>query len=449
MHVHDIIGIGFGPSNIALAIALEESGRYEDWLFLEASETPIWQEEMLFEISLDTYSNIQNIPYRDLVTPRNPRSKYTFLNYLVENELLFSHLNMDMLMPLRPDYAQYIQWVAQQFDNRLHCNRRVQTLTYDETVPGGGAYHIVTTSGNHYHARHVVVGTGREPNVPEQFAGLETDRVVHQAQYRTRTTPVLAGLGPDSRVAVVGSSQSAGEILLHLTKTYPDISVHSIMRRYAFPLKDTSPFMSEAFFPEFTDMYYHASAQVKQRIDRDIIRTNYGACDMDVLEELYRQMYYDKLRGREQIELHRLTEVVEAAADESGGVRLILENHATGEVKGALFDLVVLATGFVTTGSTPGDLPRIGLLEGLSEWQEPALGALQVDRGYAVRFANAPHDVSGVVALNGLCERSHGIGDGGSLSLTSIRSAEILRRIEEADADRHALSAVGAGGERR
>lgn len=37
-HVHDLIGIGFGPSNLALAIALEERGQEHgplDALFLD------------------------------------------------------------------------------------------------------------------------------------------------------------------------------------------------------------------------------------------------------------------------------------------------------------------------------------------------------------------------------------------------------------------------------
>ncbi len=38
MHIHDLIGIGFGPSNIALAIALDEhrqTGQAKDALFIE------------------------------------------------------------------------------------------------------------------------------------------------------------------------------------------------------------------------------------------------------------------------------------------------------------------------------------------------------------------------------------------------------------------------------
>ena len=38
--IFDCIGIGFGPSNIALAIALEERGLLQSTLFLEKATAP-------------------------------------------------------------------------------------------------------------------------------------------------------------------------------------------------------------------------------------------------------------------------------------------------------------------------------------------------------------------------------------------------------------------------
>jgi hypothetical protein len=69
--LHDVIGIGFGPANIALAIAAEELHPGLDIHFIERNARAGWQEEMLLP-----ESDIQNHPLRDLVTPRNPRSRY-------------------------------------------------------------------------------------------------------------------------------------------------------------------------------------------------------------------------------------------------------------------------------------------------------------------------------------------------------------------------------------
>ena len=46
-HVYDFIGIGFGPSNISLAIALEENDLLDNALFLEARPSTKWHPEML------------------------------------------------------------------------------------------------------------------------------------------------------------------------------------------------------------------------------------------------------------------------------------------------------------------------------------------------------------------------------------------------------------------
>jgi L-ornithine N5-monooxygenase len=75
--VLDVLGIGFGPANIALAIALEECGSGNSVRFIERRSNPTWHPDMLLD-----GADIQNNPLRDFVTPRNPRSRYTFVNYL-------------------------------------------------------------------------------------------------------------------------------------------------------------------------------------------------------------------------------------------------------------------------------------------------------------------------------------------------------------------------------
>ena len=66
----DVIGVGFGPANLALAIAFEELDIPLSIHFLDKRVGPGWQDGMLLDSS-----DIQNHPLRDLVTPRNPRSR--------------------------------------------------------------------------------------------------------------------------------------------------------------------------------------------------------------------------------------------------------------------------------------------------------------------------------------------------------------------------------------
>ena len=110
----DVLGIGFGPANIALAIALEELAPHLRVAFVEKRQGPFWQPNMLLP-----GSDIQNHPLRDLVTPRNPRSRYTFTNFLFEHNRLYEHLNLPLHYPLRVEYAQYVNWVGGFFADRV------------------------------------------------------------------------------------------------------------------------------------------------------------------------------------------------------------------------------------------------------------------------------------------------------------------------------------------
>jgi L-ornithine N5-monooxygenase len=89
-HMYDLIGVGFGPAGIALSVAMEDERMPEDtssWnaLFLDKSKHAQWQADMLLP-----RTDIQHNFLRDFVTPYNPRSHYTFVNYLKEQGRLFS-----------------------------------------------------------------------------------------------------------------------------------------------------------------------------------------------------------------------------------------------------------------------------------------------------------------------------------------------------------------------
>ena len=119
----DVVCVGFGPANIALAIALDEIWPQATAKFLEKAQGPGWQPDMLL-----SGSDIQNNPVRDLVTPRNPRSRYTFINYLHENGRLFRHLNLPGHFPLRKEYARYITWVAENVPADVEYSQEVTTI---------------------------------------------------------------------------------------------------------------------------------------------------------------------------------------------------------------------------------------------------------------------------------------------------------------------------------
>ena len=70
MKIHDLIGVGFGPSNLALAIALQEGQPQTgaiDALFLEKQPHFAWHGDMMLD---GTHMQISFL--KDLATLRNP-----------------------------------------------------------------------------------------------------------------------------------------------------------------------------------------------------------------------------------------------------------------------------------------------------------------------------------------------------------------------------------------
>jgi L-ornithine N5-monooxygenase len=407
----DVLGVGFGPANVALAVAFEEMGSPLRVRFLERQREPRWQGGMLLD-----RSNVQNHPCRDLVTLRNPRSRYTFLNYLFEMGRLVEHLNLPMEFPLRKEYAQYVSWVTHHFDHLVDYGQpatEVSVTTHD----GHPAYEVETETGQRHRGRSLVLAVGRTPHIPPEFDGLLGPRVFHLTEYLYRLPPE----SPDT-VVVVGGSQSAVEIALDLSARYPETRVVLLMRGFGPRLKDTSPFSEEGYFPRFTSYYFDASRASKRILDGNLRNSNYSSVDRDVLDELYLLRYEQRLDGRQRMFVHGNREVRAAQVTEAG-VRLTIEEVHTGTTEELTADFVVLATGFLDIGSGPGKEPFPPLLSGVIDRFRFDDGQLTVNADYRLEPTTPG---TPPLFLNGLCESTHGIGDAGSFSLLSLRAAVIL-----------------------
>lgn len=416
MKHYDLVGVGFGPSNIALAVALEELGAVQKVHFFEGAHSSRWQPNMLL-----AGSDIQNNPLRDLITPTNPRSHYTFTNYLKEHDRLFDYLNLGIHYPLRAEYSQYIEWVAGHFDRIVSYDTAVKAIRLRETNSTAAQW-LIETSDGPCTASTVVVGTGRAANIPEQFTEHLGERIFHLTEYSARLE-VLASQGLRS-VAVLGASQSAVEILLDLMGRFPELHIHSIHRGFSMRQKDTSPFSDHVYFPDFIDYYYHLPEESKASLRNQLRQTNYSSADIDVIHQLYLRVHEEKIRGRRRFFRHNNTFVRTVSAKETS-VHLEVEECHLGNKHGIDVDAVVLATGFKDIGSTTNcdPYPRL-LAEIVNHLGTDNKGAVVVRRDYSIA---CPDDLS--LYLNGLCENSHGMGDAGSFSLLSIRAAAIARSV--------------------
>jgi len=423
LDIRDVIGIGFGPANIALAVLMEERLLLQRALFLERKATSSWHPGQMFE-----GADIQHNPLRDFVTPRNPCSSLGFLSYLKSVGRLFDFLNLDQPFPPRSEYAAYVQWVADHFEDRVIYGDAVDSLNFVKH-DCEQLCQLTTRAGRRLLARSVVLAPGRTPLVPAVFANAIGRGAVHASDYLFELQRRLAAGDRLHRIAVVGASQSAVEIVLDLHARLPEAKIEMVWRGHGIKLKDTSPFTEHIYFPEFVD-YYHSSSEADQRrMSDELWRSNYGSADHDVIAALYLKLYEQKVRGDMRLYAHPFSEVTTATSD-GKSTKVTLRERNTGSVSTLNCDLVIVACGYRNFGAGPERELFHPLLANIAPHvKRRSDNSLHILRNFQLASADPDVDIPPVV-INGLCESTHGFGDAGSFSLLSVRAVAILDGLE-------------------
>ncbi|MET8902608.1 lysine N(6)-hydroxylase/L-ornithine N(5)-oxygenase family protein [Streptomyces sp. NPDC048232] len=437
--VHDLIGIGFGPSNVAMAIAIREhnaqTGSQEavSARFFEQQPRFGWHRGMLIDDATMQVSFL-----KDLVTLRNPASEFSFLCYLQSKGRLIDFINHKNLFPLRVEFHDYFEWAAAKVDDQVSYGHEVVGVAPVERDGSVDHLEVTVRSGQGlevHRARNLVVGTGLRPLMPE---GVERgDRVWHNSELLARVD-ALEGTSP-SRFVVVGAGQSAAENVAYLHRRFPGAEVCAVFARYGYSPADDSGFANRIFDPAAVDDYFAAPGSVKRRLMDYHGNTNYSVVDIDLIDDLYRQMYREKVLGTERLRflnVSRLTDVKET----SDRVRATVTSLVTGEETLLDADVVVFATGYLQADP-------LGLLgEVADRCLRDDDGLVRVERDY--RVATDPALRCGIY-LQGGTEHTHGITSS-LLSNTAIRVGEILESLVDRNlksaSDEARTIADGAGG---
>lgn len=406
--VLDILGVGFGPSNLAIAIARQEMAPELSTLFLERRATFGWHELMLF----DTATMQVNF-LKDLVSFRNPRSHFTFVNFLHNQERLASFTNLQTLFPRRTEFHQYLSWCAAHFDGRV---RYGTTATEIETVLHNGEllFRVSAEGPNgpeHHLARNISYCGGLRPRIPFPVAG--EGRVSHGYNLLRD----IENHAPDSHYAVVGAGQSAAEITELLYQR--GARVTAIASRFGYMPADDSPFVNEIFDPEQVDVLFQTPDEMRSKIFEMHAATNYSGVDLDLLKSLYAEWYHDKVCGKNRFDFKRMTRVISATHTDSG-VCLEVEDGLKSTRSTLTVDHLICATGFeprsVLDLFTEDLCRRVRMHES---------GAPVFDRNYALDMELDP---GLAVYAPHMSERQHGL-TATLLSNMAVRSGEIVESI--------------------
>ncbi len=410
-HVVELLAIGAGPSNLGLAVALEELAPdlAANTLLIDRNTTIEWQPGMLMPWATSQVSFL-----KDLVTQRDPSSRFSFLNHLYETGRLDEFVNMSTFTPYRVEFAEYLRWVADSLTRvriRLGCECVAIRPRRDDT---GSVTGWVTSlaDGTTILSRYLVYGGSREPNIPPELAGVSRDRIIHSTQYRQRMAELDGEL--PYRVALVGSSQSAAEMFRALRDDLRDSDITWLMRSIGLSSDQSSKFTNEMYYPSFVDEFYDARPAAREQILRELYRTNYSVVTPPMLEHLYADLYLDRFEDRTN---RRLVTMVDITAAHEAGDEVVLEltDRRTGAVTELRRDLVFLGTGFDTR------MPR--LVRELASDLE--LDSVEVSRQYRLELND---DSTAACYLQGVNEETHGISDS-LLSVLAQRAEEICRDI--------------------
>lgn len=252
--VHDLVCVGFGPANLAIAIALHDAlhagtipssrgGNPPKVLFLEKQNQFAWHAGMLLSGAKMQISFI-----KDMATLRNPRSHFTFLNYLHHNGRLVEFTNLGTFLPSRIEYEDYLRWCAGYFDHVVQYGQEVLSVSPDPSSRHGGTIsRFMVASKNRrdgtissFRARNVLLAVGGQPSVPPSLP-LDNPKVVHSSQYAHLVPRMLSRPDAPYRVAVVGAGQSAAEIFTNIQSLYPNSQTCLVMRSEFLKPSDDSP----------------------------------------------------------------------------------------------------------------------------------------------------------------------------------------------------------------
>lgn len=412
----DIACIGFGPAGIALACAIDEceelseicsSGRVK---FFEKNSSTAWHGNFILP-----GTDINHHLFRDLVTPRNPQSAYSFAMYLKNKNRLFK-FGLLGRPASRAEWSDYIKWVAGQLEGFVEYNSPINEIL--PVVSSGVLTGFrIKTPEKEYTTKHLVLSSGNTPNIPDVFKNVMGGNVFHTSSYLQHMTQ---GEGPvPHHWLVIGSGQSAGEAVSHLLSRSPDIQVHSVHRSVGFRIGQLGQFPNLAFLPEQARYFYHLNEQTREQVLSDVRAVNYAGVDADESQALYSHLYEGEVSGQQRLVLHTYSEIINI--EKMGvGYSVSIQDINTKEREDIYIDGIVLGTGYIQETLPSSLIMLIPWLERNSE------GGIVVSQKYQINIKSE----KGVCLLaNGISEKTHGISDSQSFSMVAVRAEILLEQI--------------------
>ncbi len=408
--------IGGGPANLALGVAIEEVKHGHDFgkiVLLEREDSIVWHKNMLFSGALSQVSFL-----KDLVTLRDPTSKFSFLNFLHKNKRLEKFVNLQCFFPYRSEISDYLQWVANSL-TKVEISYSTEVLSIDPVLSNDRkvhGWHVKTANGCIYKAKKIIYGSGRSPNIPNEFNNINQNKAFHSSQ----CLKALEEFTPENvkSIAVIGGAQSSAEVYQMCIDKFKNAKIKLIMRSIGLINYESSKFANELYMNNYIDVFFTLDAEIRQKILSEMHTSNYAGVAPPTLESLYRYHYLQDLNGTNRATIHTQCHI-KNVKEFNNGVELEWHDSVKNTNTQEHFDFIVLGTGY--SNKLPNMVSDLG--------SKLDLDTIEVTRNYK---AKVPCSDGVALYLQGVNEGSHGIADS-LLSVLGTRSFEIMNDIIEQD----------------
>ncbi|WP_096439585.1 lysine N(6)-hydroxylase/L-ornithine N(5)-oxygenase family protein [Alteribacter populi] len=424
---YDLIGIGIGPFNLGMAALLDSVEDVNAIFFDETSEFN-WHPGMLLE-----GADLQ-VPFlADLVTIADPTSPYSFLNYLHEHNRMHKFFFFNRFDIPRVEYNHYLRWVVAHLDDCKFGKRVVDVI--DHNVEGEPYYEVVV-EGNEakvterYFTKHVVVGTGSVPLVPEGFDQFPVEDVAHTSQYLFQRKHILDKKVKD--ILVVGSGQSAAEVVLDLLQRQDrtDFHLHWITRSPAFFQLESGKVGQEVFSPDYVDYFHKLSLEKREKELPNLSHLRNGV-EEKTFHEIYDLLYHKSIDSPAPITIRSSSDVKDIEVTEGGRYAVTCHQWMEETNYHLEVDKMILATGY-----RPNIPEWIERIRDEIVWEDEK--RFKVTRDYRLTFKKErDHQVFTVTNI----EHSHGAG-ATNLGLSVHRNMTIINKIAEREVYKEAEDTV-------
>lgn len=277
---------------------------------------------------------------KDMVTTVDPTSKFSFLQFLHDEEMLWHFLNQKTLLVRRQEFQNYLEWIIKRLKN-IHFNTHITDIKYSNH----GFEVIAGNTSKRFLGKNLSIGVGNTPSIPSCLDLFCSEKVFHSSKYMFNKPDKLNNL----RLLIIGGGQSGAEIFLNLldsvTPTNCPDSIIWISERMSFFQLDENPLAEIIYSSHFASKFAKFAPVLKEKIRESCIYTANGISEMTtqkIYDKMYKLKFIDKAKTHMVINAGaKLVKVNQTANGYQTNITLCDVHHYSFEC-----DYIICATGY-------------------------------------------------------------------------------------------------------